>query len=115
MPGSRKEEIGTPLDHLARRGAAGQGAGRGGVRGSLPSPSPWMGEGWGGGDELASVLSPTPHPNPPPQGGREKDKTPPTRGEGTREDSPLGGGKKKRKQRGFSAARPCGNPAAAKR
>src|SRR5690242_12902627 len=37
------------------------------------SPSPLVGEGWGGGDAPARVLSHTPHPNPPPQGGREKE------------------------------------------
>ncbi|QEL21022.1 acyltransferase family protein [Limnoglobus roseus] len=42
------------------------------------SPSPLGGEGWGGGYEFATgresvspSAPPTPHPNPPPQGGRE--------------------------------------------
>jgi arginyl-tRNA--protein-N-Asp/Glu arginylyltransferase len=33
------------------------------------TPSPWMGEGGGGGEEPRRHT--TPHPNPPPQGGRE--------------------------------------------
>src|SRR4051794_1748214 len=45
----------------------------------LITPSPLAGEGWGGGSALAKAslcarsrrLHTTPHPNPPPQGGRE--------------------------------------------
>src|SRR5262249_24209278 len=34
------------------------------------SPSPWMGEGWGGGEIKVGSMT-APHPNPLPQGGRE--------------------------------------------
>jgi hypothetical protein len=35
-------------------------------------PSPLMGEGWGGGGAQTSEVVHTPHPVPPPQGGRER-------------------------------------------
>ncbi|HET6580212.1 MAG TPA: molybdopterin oxidoreductase family protein [Gemmatimonadales bacterium] len=51
------------------------------------SPSPLGGEGWGGGYETSisrvrhtASVKPTPHPNPPPQGGREPEANPPPLG-----------------------------------
>ncbi len=34
------------------------------------APSPLVGEGWGGGSRADATVLATPHPNPPPQGGR---------------------------------------------
>ncbi len=42
--------------------------------GSL-TPSPLVGEGWGGGFPAYTTAQATPHPNPPPQGGREPQNT----------------------------------------
>jgi Cu(I)/Ag(I) efflux system membrane protein CusA/SilA len=70
------EEIGRPANNRGLLGGAAHGdeygkfleqAGQYSPLGLLPSPS--MGEGKGGGDNGAVT---TPHPNPPPQGGREK-------------------------------------------
>jgi len=36
------------------------------------SPSPLVGEGWGGGNAASTAGCSTPHPNPPTQGGREQ-------------------------------------------
>src|SRR5579871_4143330 len=73
-----------PSPTLPRKGGGGQKSpplGKGGVertarsstearaQAGLITPSPLVGEGWGGG--LASSRRQlTPHPNPPPQGGR---------------------------------------------
>jgi len=48
------------------------------------TPSPWMGEGRGGGAAQRANgeagCNPSPHPNPPPQGGRENEDLPIDRG-----------------------------------